>query len=521
MAIDFNVLNQQGALPDFISRLQQPPQQQESSGGLTAAQAAQLNMAYVQDQRQAKMDEVKLAREKQAMGLDVNADNRAGLMNSAQIERLGNQTAIDWAKFVKDSDIADKNYELAKDKQKTDKEFRREELDFNKKLETDKFGLQSKMTDKQIEWGDRGADREDQKFQFDIKKWDYKNQKDQEFADTLKKAREQGAEAYSNALLDKGLVQEANVFQDISMKLRAGQEAQLTKEQEKAKQAAFVTLAPTILQGKEPPLTQSVNFIRTVYGPEIAATVNKDNVKDVMNTAFLSTFGPQLEGLSKSGEAANLVAAQNGFAPLKTKMTTGQMDERSKQATNNYIESKSIEQLESTLESMAALGEKSWTIGTGPTLLQSGVNDVLSTAQAAGNAIGLNTGTGAIEEDARNEAFQTLKAQASSMLSASLRGGDEVASARVMSQFNDALDGGPDAIKEFMNNYNFGEKKTRAKVIGVMLDAFPDKSYDQIQRIAEPYIRELAQIRKEVKQKTGRDLTPEEESEYLNSEVKL
>ncbi len=521
MAIDFNLLNQEGALPDFISRLKGPQGGGQSSGGMSEAQAAQLNMAYGQDQRQAKMDAVKLAREQQAMGLDVNADTRAGLMNTAQIDRLGNQTAIDWAKFVKDSDIADKNYGLAKDKQSSDKEFRREELDFNKKLETDKFGLQSKMNDKQIEWGDRGADREDKKFQFDIKKWDFKNQKDQEFADTLKKAREQGAEAYSNALLDKGLVQEANTFQDITMKLAAGQEAALSKEQAKAKESIFVELAPYFLQDKEIPLNKAINFISTVYDPKIASTVTKDNVKDLFKVAFSAAYGPQLEGMSKSGEAANLIAAQNGFAPLKTKMTTGQIDERSKQLTNNYVEAKSIDQLESTLSKMSSVGNDSWTVGTGTPWLQSTYNDVAATAQRAGNALGAYTGTGAIDEDNRNEEFQALKTQAASQLSATLQGGDEKANARVMSQFTDALNAGPEAIQSFMQSLNLPERKTRAKVIGTMADALPNLSYDQLQRKADPYVKEIAQINREVMQKRGTPLTDDEISEYLNSEVKL
>ncbi len=521
MAIDFSLLNQEGALPDFMSRLKGPQGGGQSSGGMSEAQAAQLNMAYAQDQRQAKLDDVRLQREKQAMGLDANADTRAGLMNTAQIERLGSQTEIDWAKFVKDSDIADKNYGLAKDKQQSDKAFRREELDFNKKLETDKFGLQSKMNDKQIEWGDRGADREDQKFQFDIKKWDYKNQKDQEFADTLKNARQQGAEAYSNALLDKGLVQEANTFQDITMKLAAGQEAALSKEQAKAKESIFVELAPYFLQDKEIPLNKAINFISTVYDPKIASTVTKDNVKDLFKVAFSAAYGPQLEGMSKSGEAANLIAAQNGFAPLKTKMTQGQTDERSKQLTNNYVEAKSIDQLDATLGKMAEVGGKSWTIGNGPSWLQSSYNDVASTAQKAGNAIGLNTGTGAIQEDSRNEEFQALKTQAASQLSATLQGGDEKANARVMSQFTEALNAGPEAIQSFMQSLNLPERKIQAQVIGTMADAFPDKSYDQLQRLATPHIKGLVQINKELVQIRGYGVTPDEASEYLNSEVKL
>lgn len=514
MAIDFNVLNQQGALPDFISRLQQPAQQQESSGGLTAAQAAQLNMNYAQDQRQAKIDEVKLAREKQAMGLDVNADNRAGLMNSAQIERLGNQTAIDWAKFVKDSDIADKNYRLAKDKQKTDKEFRREELDFNKKLETDKFGLQSKMTDKQIEWGDRGADREDQKFQFDIKKWDYKNQKDQEFADTLKKAREQGAEAYSNALLDKGLVQEASTFLDVTAKLQTQKDTKLNKEQEQSKELVYIDMAADVLSGKKIPLNKVINFANTVYGPKVAATIDEENAQNFIKTGFISAFGPRLESIAKSGEAANLIAAQNGFAPLKTKMTTGQMDERSKQLSGDYQKLQSMNELEGLMESMIEDASNSYTIGTGPEWLQGTWNSALATAQKGINKF-VDTGTSAIDEDSRSQAFGLKKARAAQLMAETFRGSDGRVIPAAMDAFESAMDSGPEGLKQFVELSVVPQKITN-ETIGVLADAFPGDSYDQLHKRAAPYIQDLVEIR----QKLGRDLTIEEKEQYYNETVK-
>jgi hypothetical protein len=311
MAIDFSLLTGGGAgLPDFtggVLAAKEKEQERQAQMAMFQQQLAAQQQAsmpteldYRKDAREQAMADAKLAREQQALGLDLNADNRAerGLLSeielrSKQTEQVENNIKLDWSKFNVDKDIKYQGLKMDKEMQS-----------FNMDQMKTKLGYE-------IKWGENQDDREERKFGFEVNKYRQQKAQEEDFKNTLANARKQGTEALYNTLIDNGMFNEAQTFVTTNEKLEAMSGAEQDKKQAKQQQIVFAQVAPKIMQGQELNQKEAMMLTDVLYGEEFTNNLlGTGQLQQVAKIGALSAFDKQFVNLAGDPLATAQIASK-------------------------------------------------------------------------------------------------------------------------------------------------------------------------------------------------------------------
>jgi len=385
MAIDFNALNGGGQLPSFTSNVMAQLEQEK-------ARAQQMDIARMQiaaqgpnqidfarDARAAQMDAVKLAREQQAMGLDMNQDAREERktigfenLNAKQIEKIGSDISLDWSKFGVDTEFKYKDFSLREDMQNFTKDQMKTKLGYD------------------IKWGENADDREERKFGFEIDKWKKGEAQKQELKDNIAAARKQGTDAVYNTLLDNGMLKEAETFVDISTKLAAAEDLKGNKEAQKAKEEAFLQLAPTIMKGDKLNTKDAINLVDTLYGNDFTNKVLKvGNIEEVGTTAFLTTFGKQLGEVAGDPNLSATISSAISGKPVRLPRIPEETKEVNDVINRTFAEANSAQERGKVYDATIKAAEGFALAGLGKRAVQSGAADAAGIIQLVAKSAGI------------------------------------------------------------------------------------------------------------------------------------
>lgn len=515
MPINFELLNAQGSLPDFLPKA--PQGGQGGGGGLSEYEAAKLNMAYAQDQRAAAMDDAKLAREKQATQLDLNTDDRAERktladisnttnLTNAQVGRLAAQTGIDWKKFTVDSDIAYKDYGL-----------RVQNQEFEQGLKTKRFGLEEAESKQRMDINERTDARENRKFDFEITKWQYKNDQENAFKDRLAKAAGQSREAYQQALLAEGRPDLAEHVVNMDQKYAEMSSKMQSPDQLRAKNAAAIDVIPDFLAGKPIDLKKGYNLVKGIYGEEAAKNLTIENAQDAFKSAVFTAFGPEIKQMGDASKAAQVVGASHFGLPVDLTPTDSQREKRSEFLTNDYTDMKQNQTLNNNLKFMSEVSKTIPLVaGTFNLDVRSAGIDSLALFQGLARKAGIDVGEGAMTVDQANEILESLSTVNAGILSSKIAAGMDQQNARMATLYMAGQNVGPEALDALRTGLALEDKIQRATITGALADDDQNATQDVLLRRSEDFMSMV----KKVEQGLGRVVTQDELQKMINDRRK-
>lgn len=532
MAIDFNLLNAQGSLPDFLPKA---PQGGGSSGGggggLSEAEAAKLNLAYGQDQRQAQLDAVRLAREQQAMGIDANSDARAERktnadisnqtnLTNAQVSHYNEDTKIKWATFADDHDIKYKDFDLRKQQQA-----------FSQDLATQRFGLEKAESGQRMSLLDKASNREDLKFDwqkqmdvreaerkenkdmFDVDKWKWELGKNEELKTQIQGAMKQGPAEVANVLIGNGNIAQAGQYLQV-----IGMQNEVSSKQEQAaKQQTFPIAFQYYAGGKEPNPQFDNDFLNLTLGKDVADAIPDDMKHQAAQVSFYKEFGADMKNIGSDPNAAAALQASNSFGTgYHPPLTQEQVNKKSEFLSNAAAEISQGQELYQKLSRMKEIAAKH------PDLIGQFGNqlgfaaDVGSSLEAGVSAVGFDVGNNLRKADADIEEYNLLATQAAGFLSAKNSNGTAQENARLAKYYHDSLLTGEQAINSIAEQYNPQRLEANYASMAAINKFAPGLSAAEVQQKAN----ELNKKRIQVEQKIGRPLESSELNEFLNIEAR-
>jgi hypothetical protein len=507
MPIDFNLLNA-GALPDFTGgalAANEAEKQRQQQMALAQMQiAAQERMAmpneldYRKDARAAAMDEIRLAREQRAMGFDANADLRATMglesdisLKEKQKEAIESDIKLGWNKFKVDTDIAYKDFGLRQDKQSFDKEVKSTELAHN------------------IKWGNAQDDREERKFKFDIQKHYAKLNQEQEFKDRLQAARKQGEESYLNTLLDNGMVNEATVYQDVISKVQDRKFKLETEADKKKYNEAFPPMAVEVLKQGKLSLNNAKAMFRLQNIP-VAPGMDENQITEVGTAAFVNMYGNDLVKIGANPGA--LLSTAIGIKPAED-LADARKQDREKFLVSKNESARNDILIDQNLEGMGKLAEMLPLIaGQYDSGAMSVVADTLSNFETIARKMGYQ-GKSLQNQDDAKEAFDSLGMSNASLITKSSGiAGDKEGSARVLSQWKDAMNTGPQGIAAFRSGLGLKSNIEQNAMLNALAEKHPNRSAEALSRDA----MNMVQAKQQIESKLGRSLSETEFNEFVS-----
>lgn len=482
MPMNFELLTQGGAggLPDFVSGIQKQQQEEEARRQQAALAMMQIQaqqqasmpdeLDYRKDARAAAYDEVKLAREKQAMELDLNTDSRAERkltsdigLTEKQKEEIDNNIKLNWEKFAVSKDIDYQKLDMAKDMQSFTKDQMKTDLGYK------------------IKWGDNQDEREERKFGFEIQKYREKQKMEDQFKETLARARQQGSEAVTNTLIDNGMFDQAKTFTEMNKVISEQNDAKLSKYEQKQKDAMFVTLAPTILKGGELTAKQAQQVSDVIYGQEFTdSLVGSGQLQQVAKTAFLHVYSKDLESLSGDPmQAAKLAAAANGYKVSLPK-TPADVQELNKFIGGKFEQAEVARENKKVFIEAIEAADAAKLAGIFSRDFQGMVGDVADAAALVGRAAGIEIKSAKDFGRAEEILSARLLDLQKRMGNVTDKDGNSVINARTSKLFEDVRDFGGDGLKSLMEAQNYDAKINDANRLQKLIDENPDSDVNDL-----------------------------------------
>ncbi|CAB4212262.1 hypothetical protein UFOVP1437_13 [uncultured Caudovirales phage] len=479
MALDFSLINGGNQVPDFTSnvmkQLEQDKQREQQMAIAQQQIAAQgpNQIDFARDARAAQMDAVKLAREQQAMGLDVNQDAREERktvgyenLNAKQIEKIGSDINLDWSKFGVDKDISYKDYSLREDMHNLTKDQMKTKLGY------------------EIKWGESTDDREERKFGFEIDKWKKGEAQKQELKDNIAAARKQGTEAVYNTLIDNGMLKEAEIFTDINAKLSAADDARGSKEAQQAKEEAFLQLAPTVMKGEKLSTKDSIKLVDTLYGSEFTNKVlHAGNIEEVGTTAFLNSFGKQLGEIAGDPNMSATISSAITGKPIRLPKVPEDVKEKNDVINRTFATASEATDRGKMYDTVIKAAEGFQLAGIGKKAVQSGAADAAALVQLVSKAAGIPVKS--LGDFDRAEAIFRGNAMAlrNKLSQQTDKDGNVLPeNARLMQRLDDINEFGADEFRALKAAEGIDVKLNRAKVLQNELNKNPDIDSYQLKK---------------------------------------
>lgn len=525
MAIDFSLINGGGGLPDFTSNVmkqieadKQREQQMAIAQQQIAAQGPN-SIDFARDARAAQMDAVKLAREQQAMGLDLNQDAREerktiGYENltNKNIEKIGSDMDLDWNKFAVDTDIKYKDYGLRKGDQEFSHGLQKEKFNFDKEVTLKDLG-------KKIEWGDNADNREERKFGFEIAKHREKLAQEEDQRQTIRNAISQGSQAVLEEFTAQGTPEKGTQFVNgLSAISKQVEDEKNTKARDIAK-SVFTQFGYDIMKGKGVP-TYVTNSALELAGVD-PKTLTEDQYNNAGRVAVLTMVKPNMEQVFSGNPAAmNDVMAKAYGIKNTPKLSDSAMNNRyeyisksNAQAQNTHIVLESLEKYKELLRQFPQLG------GAAPEDVLSAGGDIAAGVSNTLRNMGVPIGNSGNAADDAIESMRSFQTTIAKSYTDNLGDGTEKGNARAMNSVLGSLNAGEAGIESFIEGAGLRTRILNNAVESSVAEYFPEAPVEVIQRASSKLTKQLGQINAARKKKGLPKLNDQQVEEYLNTSL--
>lgn len=522
MAVDFSLINGGGQLPDFTSGIMKQLEQERQLAAQQQMQA-QANqpseLDYARDARAAQMDAVKLAREKQAMGLDVKQDAREerktiGYENltNKNIEKLGSDMELDWKKFAVDTDIKYKDYDLRKEDQTFSHGLEREKFDFDKEVTLKDLG-------KRIEWGDNKDDREERKFSFEIAKHREKISQEEEQKKTIRAAIAQGSQAVLDEFTAQGAPEKGTQFVNGLSAISKQVDDEKNREAQAVSKAVFIKHGFDIMKGKLLP-TSETNRILELANVD-PTTLTEAQYEQAGKAAALEIVRPHMEKVFSGNLTAvnDVISKVYGFKNTP-KLSDAAMNNRYEYISKSNAQAQNTRTLLESLEKYKALTRKF------PALAGGAPEDVLAAGgdMAAGvsnvlREMGVPVGNSGNVTDDAIEGLKGFQVSIAKSYTDNVGDGTEKGNARAMNIILGGLNAGEAGLEAIVQGGGLRRKVQNNVVESAVAEYFPEAPVEVIQRAGMKLNKQLDKINSARAKKGLPELNDDQVEEYLNESL--
>jgi hypothetical protein len=512
MAMNFDVLNQQ-ILPQIAPTGQSGGQQ---SGGISPAGMAQIKLAIMQDQRQAKQDDARLAGMLQSNELDLNRDarderkNNVSIMNetnltNANVNKINNGIVLDWEKFKVDKDISYKDYGL-----------REREQGFTENLRTKRFGQEVKESDYGMnlkdKYYDHAVNMDNKRFNFDVSKYENDQAQQEAYRSKLGEAVNRGSQDVVAELIKQGNIEGASRWQNTLVDAEKNGINLRNPEEAKKAESFFAMSAPDVLEtGKLSQANAEKWADISMSEEDKQALQDTGKLQDAATISWMAANKNNLSGVVK--DPSSLVAYKNGWGP-PPKLPDVQEKDRSDFLSGNFNQIKQSVQLNKQLQALEQI--------TKINSLASGAADpnvmgiITDSVQAANTLLGGVTGFESTKIQSIDQAFeiaQALKKSAAiSLATQAGEGNDPKANARMFSNLQGAMDGGYESIVAFRQSLGIDGKIENGYLTAAISETDPSLNVGQIRQKQLSIEDEVSRLER----RAGRPLSMQEKIDYIN-----
>lgn len=518
MAIDFNLINQGGGLPNFL------PQPKQGGGQSSGASQLAQQLALNEDARAEEMHQAKLQQYAQALSINEREDarnnkrleldtkktessiaNETNLTN-ANIEKINQGILIDWSKFQVDTDIKYKDYGLREREQNFTEGLRTKQLGQTIKESEHRMGLNDKMFEHTVSMDNRA-------FQFNVDKYNNEQEQQRQYKAQLAEAVNQGSSEVVNTLIRNGNIEGAAKWQDTVVNAYKNGVNIANPEEEKKNRQLFAVMAPDVLSTGKLSQDNANKWLDLSMDPEQAQQL-KQSGKSI-EAATVSWLAANQNNLAQVGlkDPGALIAHQNGWGP-PPKLPDAQEKDRSDFLSGNYNKINQAKELDKQFALLDQVLEiQTLASGAADPAIMGVLTDTLSAFNVGIKGL---TGFESTQIASLDDAFETAeaikKALALNLATQQGEGNDPKANARMFANIQGAMDGGRDSIRAFKDSLGIDNTINNGYITAAIAETNPSLNVGQLrqnQLIIETEISKL-------ERKAGRSLTLDEKIKYIN-----